>query len=42
VPIGVHPSKVVITKLKIDKDRDNILERIGKGREERMKGKSKA
>ncbi|KAM5462099.1 60S ribosomal protein L26A [Microsporum ferrugineum] len=32
VPIGIHPSKVVITKLKIDKDRESILERIGKGR----------
>jgi large subunit ribosomal protein L26e len=33
VPIGVHPSKVVVTKMKIDKDREKILERIGKGRE---------
>jgi large subunit ribosomal protein L26e len=33
VPIGVHPSKVVINKLKLDKDREKILERIGKGRE---------
>jgi large subunit ribosomal protein L26e len=33
VPIGLHPSKVVITKLKLDKDRENLLERIGKGRE---------
>jgi large subunit ribosomal protein L26e len=32
VPIGVHPSKVVITKLKLDKDRENILERIKAGR----------
>jgi large subunit ribosomal protein L26e len=40
VPLGVHPSKVVITKLKLDKDRENILERIAKGREEN-KGKSK-
>ncbi len=40
VPLGVHPSKVVITKLKLDKDRENILERISKGREEN-KGKSK-
>ncbi|KAI5292034.1 hypothetical protein KEM52_006665 [Ascosphaera acerosa] len=30
--IGVHPSKVVISKLKLDKDREAILERIGKGR----------
>ena len=33
VPIGVHPSKVVISKLKLDKDRENILERIKAGRE---------
>ena len=34
VPIAIHPSKVVVTKLKLDKDRERILERIGKGREE--------
>lgn len=33
VPIGVAPSKVVITKLKLDKDRENILDRISQGRE---------
>ena len=33
VPIGIHPSKVVVSKLKMDKDRESILERIGKGRE---------
>ncbi|KAI9832253.1 MAG: 60S ribosomal protein L26A [Sarea resinae] len=33
VPIGIHPSKVVVTKMKLDKDRENILERIAKGRE---------
>lgn len=33
VPLGIAPSKVVITKLKLDKDRESILERIGKGRE---------
>jgi large subunit ribosomal protein L26e len=33
VPIGVHPSKCNITKLKMDKDREGILERVGKGRE---------
>ncbi|EUB62424.1 60S ribosomal protein L26 [Echinococcus granulosus] len=27
VPIGIHPSNVVITKLKLDKDRRNLLER---------------
>lgn len=32
-PIGVAASKVEITKLKLDKDRENILERISQGRE---------
>ncbi|KAL8953514.1 MAG: hypothetical protein Q9222_000616 [Ikaeria aurantiellina] len=41
VPLGIHPSKVMVTKLKIDKDRENILERIGKGRKERAE-RSKA
>ncbi len=27
VNVGIHPSKVIITKLKLDKDRKNILER---------------
>jgi len=27
VPIGIHPSKVMITKLKLDKDRKNLLDR---------------
>ncbi len=35
VPIGIHPSKCIITKLKLDKDREDILERIRKGREAR-------
>ena len=39
VPLGIHPSKCVITKLKLDKDRENILERIAKGRELKKKGK---
>ncbi|KAI1136574.1 putative 60S ribosomal protein L26-1 [Hypoxylon sp. FL0543] len=42
VPLGIHPSKVVITKLKLDKDRENILERIKVGRELRSKGKTAA
>ncbi|KAI9886314.1 MAG: 60S ribosomal protein L26A [Watsoniomyces obsoletus] len=44
VPIGVHPSKCVVTKLKLDKDREKILERIAKGREMRatLKEKEKA
>ena len=32
VPLGIHPSKVMITKLKVDKDRENLLDRIAKGR----------
>ena len=32
VPIGIAPSKCQITKLKEDKDRTQILERIGEGR----------
>lgn len=36
-PIGIAASKVIITKLKLDKDRENILERIKKGREEKAK-----
>merc|ERR1712087_359797 len=27
VPIGIHPSKVTITKIKLDKDRKALLER---------------
>jgi len=37
VPVGIHPSSVVITKLKIDKDREAILENIKRGRETRTK-----
>ncbi|KAF3006381.1 hypothetical protein G7054_g14107 [Neopestalotiopsis clavispora] len=37
VPLGIHPSKVVVTKLKLDKDRESILERIKIGREIRAK-----
>merc|ERR1739847_29059 len=29
VPVGIHPSNVVITKLKLDKDREALLERSG-------------
>ncbi|MCJ1375649.1 60S ribosomal protein L26A [Loxospora ochrophaea] len=42
VPIGVHPSKCVVTKLKLDKDREKILDRRAKGREEKAKRKEKA
>merc|ERR1712127_648718 len=34
VYVGIHPSKVVIVKLKMDKDRKKILERKAKGRAE--------
>jgi hypothetical protein len=39
VPIGVHPSKVVITKPWLDKDRKNLLDRKVKHKEA---GKGKA
>ena len=34
MPLGIAPSKVAIPKLKLDKDREKILERIKGGREE--------
>lgn len=37
VPIPLAPSKVVVTKLKLDKDRESILERKSAGREEKKK-----
>lgn len=40
VNVGVDPSKVIITKLKIDKDRNSILSRK-KGAEGAEKGKGK-
>ncbi|KAI4233966.1 MAG: hypothetical protein L6R40_006892 [Gallowayella cf. fulva] len=39
VPLGIHPSKVMITKLKVDKDRENLLERIAKGRVQKAERK---
>lgn len=39
VPIGIAPSKCVITKLKLDKDREKILERISQGRDLNKKKK---
>ncbi|XP_053212920.1 60S ribosomal protein L26-like [Panonychus citri] len=33
VHVGIHPSKVVIVKLKMDRDRKNIIQRRAKGRE---------
>jgi len=40
VPIGIHPSNVVITKLKINKDRRNLLERKDRAKKEKGKGKA--
>merc|ERR1711894_578106 len=39
VNVGIHPSKVVIVKLKMDKDRKKILERKAKSRQAADKGK---
>ncbi|KAJ7514994.1 hypothetical protein O6H91_23G067800 [Diphasiastrum complanatum] len=40
VNVGIDPSKVIITKLKLDKDRKALLDRKGKGRAaEKGKGK---
>ncbi|KAF6731354.1 60S ribosomal protein L26 [Oryzias melastigma] len=42
VHVGIHPSKVVITRLKLDKDRKKILERKAKSRADgKEKGKYK-
>merc|ERR1712184_49621 len=42
VYVGIHPSKVCIVKLKMDKDRKKILDRRAKGRAEAAgKGKDK-
>lgn len=32
VNVGIHPSNVVITKLRIDKDRKSLIDRKAKGR----------
>merc|ERR1712142_332380 len=39
VHVGIHPSKVVIMKLKLDKDRKRILEHRAAGRKTEDKGK---
>merc|ERR1712168_225405 len=39
VHVGIHPSKVVIIKLKMDKDRKRILERKARSRDKSDKGK---
>jgi len=42
VPVAIHPSKVVIVKLKMDKNRKAIVDRKAKGRlEKQSKGKGK-
>ncbi|CAK0784394.1 60S ribosomal protein L26A [Coccomyxa viridis] len=38
VNVGIDPSKVVVTKLKLDKDRKSMLDRKGK-KEDKNKGK---
>ncbi len=35
VPKGIHPSNVEITKLKIDKDRKELIKKKAKGKEAR-------
>ncbi|KAF1941835.1 ribosomal protein L24 [Clathrospora elynae] len=42
VPIPLAASKVVVTKLKLDKDRESILARKGAGREEKKKRREEA
>jgi len=43
VPVAIHPSKVIIVKLKIDKNRKQTIERRAKGRAAKLllKGKTK-
>ncbi|GIX83887.1 60S ribosomal protein L26 [Caerostris extrusa] len=41
VYVGIHPSKVVIVKLKMDKDRKLLLERRARGKQLAEKGKGK-
>ena len=40
VPVGIHPSNVRIVKLKLDKDRKDILERKKAGRTRKATGGS--
>lgn len=39
VHVGIHPSKVVIVKLKMDRDRKQLLDRRAKGKQMAEKGK---
>lgn len=41
VHVGIHPSKVVIVKLKMDRDRKALLDRRAKGKTMADKGKGK-
>ncbi|XP_046543440.1 60S ribosomal protein L26-like isoform X2 [Haliotis rubra] len=41
VHVGIHPSKVVLVKLKMDKDRKRILERKARSRQQAMADKGK-
>nr|ABX75461.1 60S ribosomal protein l26 [Lycosa singoriensis] len=41
VHVGIHPSKVVIVKLKMDRDRKMLLDRRAKGKQMAEKGKGK-
>ena len=40
--VGIHPSNVVINKLKLDKDRQNMLERKDRTKAAAAKGKGAA
>ena len=40
VQIGIHPSNCVITKIKMDKDRKNLIARKAAGRKEHSSVKS--
>ncbi|GBC09580.1 hypothetical protein RclHR1_00090014 [Rhizophagus clarus] len=39
VPVGIHPSNVVVTKLKINRDRKNLLDRKNRKKESDDKAK---
>ena len=41
LPVGLSPSQVVVTKLKLDKQREELLERVKVGREAAAKKKEK-
>jgi len=41
LPLGISPSQVVVTKLKLDKQREELLDRVKTGREAAAKKKEK-